>query len=535
MIMNVITNSHRTQVTPEKAESFLLGYNVEPHSIIKDEHYYHALDIVTEWFRPKFKIHPVHFTDLRWYPWNLSTNAERPFSTRSKWIDALRARAENFDPNLIGQKRSFHNLYNEIFTFCRNYIHSIKNGIPVPLYPISIHAKPAIVFEHLKNKIRTIFGVPKPVIFAEAMFHWPLFSHYFTTGSSPLHWNYETLNGGMSRLNAEWYCRFQSFKPIFSLDWSEFDMHVYFDMWSDCRSRVSSYFCFCGSYCPTTLYPDPHTSPTRLIRLWNWIQTAYFDSPMISPLGNVFKRTFAGMPSGIFCTQFWDSFYNSVMVVTILLALGYEIDPDHFFKCMGDDVLFGLLVNMPIHQWADFLERFSLEAKRRFNSRLSATKCHVSKTINDCQILGYHNWNGWPTRPDQELLAALLNPKSLRDSPSQLMARSIGIYIASGGSPKFRTICKHIFDTLQYQGYSPDPAGLQKIFGLWDISLPDILLDHFPTQTEAWSRLTAPSVRNPELQARYWNTEHFLFDAGRANCFDEKLDQTIHSFSSLHL
>lgn len=518
LIYEIITVSRRTIATPELAEQFLFGYNVERHCIIKDEHYWKAISIVTDWFRPSHLIHPVHFTDLRWYPWNLSTNAERPFSTRSKWINALRAKAENFDPNLIGQKRTFHNLYNEIFTYSRTYIHKIKEGISVFLHPMTIHVKPAISFDLLKEKLRTIFGVPKPVIFAEAMFHWPLFSHYFTTGKSPLLWNYETLNGGMARLTAEWHSFFHAYQPIFSLDWSEFDMHVYFDMWSDCRQAVKSYFCFCGCYCPTTFYPYARTSPRRLNNLWNWIEHAYFNMPFVSPLGNVFTRKFAGMPSGIFCTQFWDSFYNSVMVVTVLLALGEEISPNHFFKCMGDDVLFGLLQNLPVSQWADFLDRFAIEAKRRFNSKVSAHKSHVSQTIQNAQILGYFNWNGWPVRSEKELLAALLNPKSLRDEPSHLMARSIGIYFASAGNPKLRPICKHIYDELAFQGVTPDPKGLNKIFGLWDVSMPEIILTHFPSMLEATCRLASPSTRNAELQARYWNREHFLFDAGYVGC-----------------
>jgi hypothetical protein len=532
LIYEIITLSRRTMATPELAEQFLFGYNVEQHHIIKDEHYWKAIQIVADWFRPSHLIHPVHFTDLRWYPWNLSTNAERPFSTRSKWINALRAKAEHFDPNLIGQKRTFHNLYNEIFTYSRNYIHKIKEGIPVFLHPMTIHVKPAIVFDLIKEKLRTIFGVPKPVIFSEAMFHWPLFSHYFTHGNSPLLWNYETLNGGMSRLNAEWHSFFRHYQPVFSLDWSEFDMHVYFDMWSDCRQAVKSYFCFCGCYCPTTYYPYARTSPHRLHNLWNWIEYAYFNMPLVSPLGNVFKRKFAGMPSGIFCTQFWDSFYNSVMVVTVLLALGEEIAPNHFFKCMGDDVLFGLLRNIPISEWANFLERFAIEAKRRFNSKVSAHKSHVSQTINDTQILGYFNWNGWPVRSDKELLAALLNPKSLRDEPSYLMARSIGIYYASAGSPKLRPICKHIYDELKFQGIEPDSRGLNKIFGLWDTTMPEIILSHFPSMLEATCRLSRPSSRNPDLQAKYWNREHFTFDAGYVPC---TLDDITTSFEHFNL
>jgi hypothetical protein len=514
----IATHSRRSLVTPESAETFLMGYNVPYHSIVKDECYYKALDIVTEWFRPTHPIHPVHFTDLRWYPWNLSTNAERPFNVRADYQNEIRTRQEQNDPTLIGGKLSFHNLYNSIFMYSRYYIHKIKDGISVPLHRITIHMKPAIVHGQKADKVRTVFGVPKPLIFAEAMFHWPLFSNYFTSGKSPLLWNYETLNGGWNRLNAEWYSQFQSFKPVFNLDWSEFDMRLYFDMWHDCRIRVKSYFCFCGAYCPTRTYPFPRTNPTRLENLWNWIEHAYFNTELASPLGNVFKRKFAGMPSGIFCTQFWDSFYNATMVVTILLSLGYKIQPNHFFKVMGDDVLFGLLSDIPPDQWFSFLTAFQAEAQNRFGSKLSSEKCGVSDSIQGANVLGYKNWNGTPVRDLESLLMALLNPKSTYDTKPRLMARCIGIYYASAGDSRVRAVTKTIYDQLELEGFTPSQSGIRgmfdKVYGYND----PIDLTHFPSYLEATCRLQRMSSRDPQLQSLYWNIDHFEFDAGLAKC-----------------
>jgi hypothetical protein len=514
----LVTEYRRSDSTPEKAEQFFFGYNVPKHEIVKDEHYYNALDIVTCWFQPTHPIHPVHFTDLRWYPWNLSTNAERPFNVRADYQNEIRSRKEQGDPTLIGGKLSFHNLYNSIFQYSRYYIHKVKEGISVPLHRITLHAKPAIVHGQKADKVRTVFGVPKPVIFAEAMFHWPLFSNYFTSGKSPLLWNYETLNGGWNRLNAEWYSRFQSFYPVFNLDWSEFDMRLYFDMWHDCRERVKTYFCFCGAYCPTRTYPHPRTNPSRLQNLWTWIEHAYFDTECASPLGNVYRRKFAGMPSGIFCTQFWDSFYNSVMIVTILLSLGLTVDRHHFFKVMGDDVLFGLLSHIPVEQWLSFLESFQLEASRRFGSKLSPDKCGVSKTIQGAQVLGYFNWNGYPIRDLDSLLAALLNPKSNHDSQPRLMARCIGIYYASAADKRVRAVTKHIYDDLERQGFTPSVSGLRgmfdKVYGYTD----PIDLTHFPTELEAMARLAKISKRDPDLQSQYWDLTHFSMEAGLAHC-----------------
>jgi hypothetical protein len=514
---NTINKYRRSRADEYKSEEFFFKYNVENHDIIKDETYHQALALVTHWFRPKNLIHPVHFTDLRWYPWKLSTNAERPFSTDTTIKTKLKIAKEW---NLIDNARmSFHNCYQEIFRFSRTYIHKIKDGIPVKLYPITLHIKPALVTDDDPDKVRTVFGVPKMLIFAEAMFFWPLFSSYFIEENTPLLWNYETLNGGWYRLNQEWHDKFSSFRPVFNLDWKEFDMRVYFSMWSDCIDQVSSYFCFCGNYCPTGTYPHPRTDPNRIINLWKWLKTAYFQSPCVTTLGRTFTRKFAGMPSGIFCTQFWDSFYNAVMVITILLALKQPVSNDHFIKLMGDDVLFGLLSNMPIDQWNSFLDAFQFEAHRRFGSKLSITKCGVSPTIHGAEVLSYKNWNGYPTRSAEQLLAQLLHPKSLRDTYPRLMARAIGIYYASAGNPKLRPICEHIYSELKFKGFEPHAQTLQKLFDPQFIEQVQIPLDHFPSQTEVISRLASPSKRNVTIQSQYWNREHFYLLPGCSwNC-----------------
>jgi hypothetical protein len=348
------------------------------------------------------------------------------------------------------------------------------------------------------------------------MFFWPLFSHYFTVKDTPLLWNYESLNGGWLRLNDEYYRNYSQYKPVFNIDWSEYDMRVYFSMWQDILDKVKTYFCFCGKYCPTTIYKDPKTNPTRLHNLWNWMTAGYFNMKCASPLGRVYKRLFAGMPSGIFCTQYFDSFYNGVMLVTCLSALGHPIPEDFFLKLMGDDALFGILTTLPVSQWANFLELLSAEALHRFNARLSATKCHIASSIQGAFVLGYSNWNGWPKRDEEELLARLLHPKTLRDTPSRLMARCIGIYFASCGSKSIRKVCKHIYDELESQGHVPTVKGLASLYDPIGIRLTDEDLQHFPSETEVYARLCRPSARDPELQARYWNREHFIFEAGIA-------------------
>lgn len=517
MIQRIFHGYRRSSSDPIAAERFLLKYDVPNHDIVKDTHYYFALAYVTELFRPKWKIHPVHFTDLRWYPWKTDTSAERPFTTAPKYKEAVRIRHA---AGLIDNGRlTFANLYSEVFELSRSIIHNVKNGITTT-FPDSIqmHTKPALVESHEPDKVRSVWGVPKYFIFAEAMFFWPLFSHYFSVKETPLLWNYESLNGGWHRLNTEYYAKYREYKPVFNTDWSEFDMRVYFTVWQDIIDNVKGYFCFCGRYCPTSLYPNPKTDPMRIHLLWNWINNGYFNMKCASPLGKVYKRLFAGMPSGIFCTQFFDSFYNGILIVSCLSALGYSVPNDFFLKLMGDDALFGILEFIPVLGWADFLDALAAEALRRYNAKLSSSKVKSSAGIQGATVLGYTNNNGYPVRDPEELLARLYYPKTLRDTPPRLMARAIGIYFASAGSTKVRPVCKHIYDELKSLGYTPTVKGLASLYDPTGIRLTDEDLQHFPSETEVIARLLRPSHRNPVLQDAYWDRTHFNFEAGLANC-----------------
>jgi hypothetical protein len=517
LVQKVLYGFKRSTSDPVHAESFLMKYDVPYHTVVKDEHYWFAVDHIIERFRPKWKIHPVHFTDLRWYPWKTDTNAERPYSIDPELREQLRLRKEA--GVIRNAKPSFANLYSDIFIHARKIIHNVKENLLTHVPDnIQLHVKPALVEAGEPEKVRTVWGIPKYFIFAEAMFFWPLFSHFFSILQTPILWNYESLNGGWNRLNAEYHSKFGMHShPVINTDWSEFDMRVYFSVWKDILDRVKTYFCFCGQYCPTRTYPHPTTSPDRLERLWTWICNGYFNMLCVSPLGRVFRRLWAGMPSGIFCTQFFDSVYNGIMIITCLHALEIPIPDDFFLKLMGDDALFTIITLLPAASLTEFLVKLSVEANHRFGSKLSAEKCKTSPTINGAWVLGYQNWNGFPRRPEQELLARLLHPKSNRDMPDLLMARCIGIAYAAAGNIHVIRICEHIFNDLKFQGYKANIKGLHGMYDPLGIRLTAEQLTNFPSYTELVSRISKPSSRDPDVQNRYWDRTHFLFEAGLAH------------------
>jgi len=99
-VQGALYNYRRSKADPQAAEQFLLRYDVEPHEPVKDEHYYVALHYIIELFRPKWLMHPVHFTDLRFYPWNTDTSAERPFTTSPIYTEKLKEKFANHEiPN----------------------------------------------------------------------------------------------------------------------------------------------------------------------------------------------------------------------------------------------------------------------------------------------------------------------------------------------------------------------------------------------------------------------------------------------------
>jgi len=521
--LHAIDDYRRSTTDTYDSECFFLNYDVPQFAIEEDDLLEQALDAVTEHFRPKRKIRPVHFCDLKEYPWNLSTSAERPYTNNVK----LRKHIENlYDYGLLpNAKLSFHNLFNWIFGKERTRIHQIKEGKPPNFDYITMHQKTALVKQDAPNKVRSVFGVPKLLIFAEAMFFWPLFREYLDEGKSPLLWGYETLNGGWLKLSTEvHHLGLQSF-TWGSLDWKSFDMLVYFSLLRKMRKRWRTYFDFDSGYIPTSDYTEEKmnheaeplkrnrttTQGERIQRIWNYTQDAIERSPCILPSGRVYTRQYAGQPSGIFTTQFGDSFYNAVITLTTLLEMGYTIK-DLFYKTLGDDILFILLCSVPSHQHENWLAKFSTIAKRRFNAVVSIDKSRIGNGIHRASILSYTNIYGLPYREDIQLLSQLIYTKGHLDTPSRAMARTIGIAFAAGPfNPNVYRCCKAIYLHFQRLGYSPNPKELywMEQANLLGPSSP-INLDYFPSKIEVHRRLTQMPNRSETDSNRYWKITHFL-------------------------
>lgn len=521
--LHSIGNYRRSTTDTYDSETFFLNYDVPQFDIEEDDLLEQALDAVTEHFRPKRKIRPVHFCDLKEYPWNLSTSAERPYTNNymlKTLIDNLYK--QGLLPNA---KMSFHNLFNWIFGKERTRIHQIKEGRPPNYDYIVMHQKTALVEKNDPNKVRSVFGVPKLLIFAEAMFFWPLFREYLDEGRSPLLWGYETLNGGWLKLSTEVHSNGLQANTWGSIDWKSFDMRFYFSLRRKMKEKQRTYFDFDSGYIPTSDYTEQkmqqaaedlnshRTTPqnVRIQRIWDYTLDAVENSPCILPSGRAYIRKFAGQPSGIFGTQFDDSFYNGIITLTSLLEMGYEIR-SLFYKTLGDDIIFLLLCLIPASQHEAWLDLFSTIAKRRFNAVVSIKKSKMGNGIHRASILSYINIHGLPYREDSQLLAQLLYTKGYLDTPSRAMARAIGIAFAAGPyNYNVYRCCKAIYTHYHSLGFTPNAKEL-----LWMEHahllgpFQSVLLDVFPTRIETYRRLTQIPKRSESDRNRYWKKFHFL-------------------------
>jgi len=520
----VASNFKRSTTDNYDAENFFLRYDVEPHTIEDDIHLELALDAVTESFRPRQPIRPVHFADLLYYDWNLSTSAERPYTNNhilQEWIHTL------YEQGLLkNAKLNFHNLFNWIFGQERIRIHQIKEGKPPNYDFITMHQKTALIELDEPNKVRSVFGVPKILIFAEAQFFWPLFQSYLNDGISPMLWGYETLNGGWLKLSTETQSHGLQANTWISLDWKEFDMRFYFSLHRKIRAKVRSYFNFNDGYIPSgTHYSESkmrheakiiestRTTPQseRLERLWNYTIDAVENSPSILPSGRVYTRKFAGLPSGVFTTQFIGSFYNGTITLTVLSEMGYSPLKDLFYKTMGDDIIFILLCLVPPKEHDDWLNLFTMIAKRRFNANVNIKKTKSGNGIHRASILSYTNIYGLPHRDGNALLAQLIYTKGFRDSPSRAMARAIGIAYACGPfNHDVYRCCNAVFNHFKLLGFSPNSKELDwmyraNLFG----NRQSIELNEFPTRIEVHKRLTQISTRSQKAIDKYWPSHHF--------------------------
>jgi len=517
----VLQQKLRSTSDPESIQLDLWTGDIPFTYVNKDQDYQRALTFVSTRFSPPQQYRPVHITDVEHlYPHNNASNAEAPFSTHSFFTDQLNSQKYREIRNLPeNPKPSFGNMKSIIFDWTRRWFHEIKDGsasFDKYLYFIQLHTKTALINLGDPNKLRSVWGFPRPANIAHIMFYWPLFAFYKRhPGYSPLLWGYETQLGGMFRLNYE-LLRNHFRASIITLDKSRFDKYYLFQIQDDIDNLVESWINFDYGYMPTNPYDHTHIGwnshkASRLRKLFKWTCYAFRNAPIIDFDGHIIKRKFAGMPSGIYTTQFGDTLHYGITNATVLFKMNFSESDILLYKGEGDDILLQLAIFIPPPEHTTFLNTYATIDNQLFGSTIRPEKCEVHNSPKSFESLGYRNNNGIPSRDPLDLLAQFYHTKQSQPTPARTMAMALGFAQASlGSNAPVYNICKDIYEYLLSEGHSPSEESYRR--SLWTGSPHDTMLNMpktFPTRLDLQSSILKFTNSEPESMKTFW-PEQFL-------------------------
>jgi len=506
--MQEVFSYRRSAITDEALQADFLRCDTPDHNVIKDKHYKRALQIVADKFKPPSLCKPVHYCDLRFYPWTLNSSVEQPFVSDPVLIQMVQqAHAEQ---KLSSASMNLHNCYNYVFQQVRPMVHQIKEGRAKGnkfMFPNTAHARSHLVKSDEPDKVRMVHGVSKVTLFIECMLLWTFFK-FLRLGSTPIAWGYETIKGGIYRIYNEVSQLKRRPNLWLALDWSQFDKLARFTIIDDIHTILLSYMDFSSGYHPTKTYPSTTTKPIRLHRLWKWMNASVKFNPIRLPDGSLWKRTHSTIASGLLQTQVLDTMINLTMLITVLLALGIPDSDIVYMLALGDDSLFGLSTILNCSK-EEFLSKIASTALTYFGAILSSKKSRITTTLEGTHFLGYSFHNAMPIRDEFKLLAQLCFPER-RWTIERLAARAVGIaYANCGYHRRVYLVCKDIYDyCTSTLGATPNIIGSKYL--TYISKFVDIDLTSFPSQDKICAELLSVPRLNPSLEERFFSKEHFF-------------------------
>lgn len=549
---NALSN-RRSEHSDEAVIKDFMSFEQPYHPIPRDVNYERALKKTSNMFHPGKDLNPVSFPDLRYYPWKLKPNAEAPWnipdftftptfrdlddesedpkleehlSRLSNWISdkvvSIRQylNAKYLIRMIDNQFPKFHNLYNEIFQYNRTLIHQIKeghpafwvNGVPKPYFWTTLHARSHVVSADEPDKIRAVFGVTKLLLMVENMFIWPMQATYLNDDTKgKLLWGREMIRGGWRKLFTEIH---ENGKPntFLSLDWSQFDKRLLFELIDDVHAIWRTYFDF-SRYQPTSFYPNANPrDPERLERLWQWMCYSVKHTPIRLPNNQLWSWNYNGFASGFQQTQLMDSFANTIMILTILAALGINIESDDFWiRVQGDDSLIAFFEQIWFLYGPHFLTMIAEASKYYFNAKLSTKKSQLSDRLNGMSVLSFFNDLGLPSRTEEDLLRHLFFPERNQDM-ARTASAALGLaYAASGCSPRFHSLCEYIWNKLvKEKGFNPSDESIQWLerAGVFtELDIVAMMENDFPSAIELRATVWFHTPRSVHERERLWPTK----------------------------
>jgi hypothetical protein len=485
---------------------------------------------------------PLHFVDTQYCKTPLVTGT----GYHNRYSFKQKAHAKYSHPEEYAKMHTSKGyFYNATYENARTLVHFIKQfGLPFNLqyapedadltddqvqsyidaannffndYPTLLFTRNHISKRDGTLKVRPVYAVDDIFIIIELMLTFPL-TVQARKQSCCIMYGLETIRG--SNHYIERLAR--SYSTFFSLDWSSYDQRlprVITDIYY--TDFLRSLIVINHGYQPTYEYPtypdlDEHKMYSRMDNLLYFLHTWYNNMTFVLSDGYAYRRTHCGVPSGLYNTQYLDSFGNLFLIIDAMLEFGFsdaEID-EFILLVLGDDNTGMTVISIDrIYDFINFLEKYALV---RYNMVLSPTKSVLTTLRSKIETLGYECNHGSPKRDISKLIAQLCYPENGL-KPHTMAARAIGIaYAAAGQDFMFHSFCHDVYNIYRLD-YKPDARTnlnfQRQIYHNLEDGIPDLatsVVPPFPSLYEV--RHLYSQYQGPLTYAPKWNYAHFIND-----------------------
>jgi len=483
---------------------------------------------------------PIHFVDTQYCKTPLVTGT----GYHNRYSFKQRAHAKYSHPEEYALKSTSKGyFYNATYENARTLVHLIKTyGLPFNMqfacpksdltdeqinlyiskanqffndYPTLLFTRNHISKRSGTLKVRPVYAVDDIFIIIELMLTFPL-TIQARKSSCCIMYGLETIRGSNHYIDR----LARSYSTFFSLDWSSYDQRlprVITDIYY--TDFLRSLIVINHGYQPTYEYPtypdlDEHKLYSRMDNLLYFLHTWYNNMTFLLPDGYAYRRTHCGVPSGLYNTQYLDSFGNLFLIIDAMIEFEFTDDEISKFQLLilGDDNTG--MTNLAIDRIDKFITFLETYALARYNMVLSKTKCILTSLRSKIVTLGYECNYGSPKRDIHKLVAQLCFPENGLKAHT-MSARATGIAYASAGQDiMFHSFCQDVYNIFR-SDYKPDVRAnlyFQRQFlndleeGVPDLATPTV--PPFPSLYEIrklYSKYQGPLSFTPK-----WNSAHFI-------------------------
>lgn len=481
---------------------------------------------------------PIHFVDTQYDKRPLVTGTG--YHNRHSYQQKAHAKFSHND-DYAERPTSRGYFYNATYENARTLIHKIKDtGMPFNLafapededltdeqifelisryenffldYPTLLFTRNHISDRDKTLKVRPVYAVDDLFLIIESMLTFPLLVQA-RKPSCCIMYGLETIRGSNNYLDN----LARNYATFFTIDWSGYDQHlprIITDMYyTDFLRRL---IVISHGYAPTYEYPtypdlDEHSLYKRMDNLLHFLHLWYNNMVFLSIDGYAYWRLFAGVPSGLFNTQYLDSFGNLFILVDGLIEFGCTDDEirDLVLFVLGDDN--SGFTRWPLARLVKFVAFLETYALARYNMTLSKTKSVITALRDKIESLGYQCNYGSPRRPIDKLVAQLCYPEH-KIKYHTMSARAIGLtYASAAQDPKFHSFCYDIYLTFlpYYKFDERAELQIQRFLSLGTsddfVRRTDLL--EFPSFHKV--RQCFQEYQGPLSYAPKWNFAHFV-------------------------